>query len=161
MKNICILDIETTGLDPYSHEIIEIGALLNGKRFNVKVMPRHPKTAEKASIRINGYTQKKWEKAVQLQTAMLELTEFAKGSTLATYNVSFDWLFLHRSFALTFGTSPFIYHRIDIMSMVYERTGKIMTLKEACKEFGIREEPKVHRAINGANRAYQVMEKLI
>ena len=59
---LAIVDLETTGLSPRRHEIIEIGAILYSqkrdkvlKKWCKKIMPLNIKTASKRALKINGF----------------------------------------------------------------------------------------------------------
>ncbi len=161
MKKICVLDIETTGLDPYQHEIIEIGAVIDNITFNVKVEPLHIETADQVSLEINGYTNAEWMDSLPVADAFKLLHSFAKGTVMASYNVSFDWVFMQRVYSQIRLPIPFDYHRLDIMTMAWSKFGEILSLEKVCNKLDIEPEPKVHRALNGAMKAYNVYKKLI
>jgi DNA polymerase III epsilon subunit-like protein len=66
-KKLAFIDLETTGMDPLKHEIIEIGCLLAKlddkgqyvelESFELKVKPEHIETAEQEALRVNGYDE--------------------------------------------------------------------------------------------------------
>jgi DNA polymerase III epsilon subunit-like protein len=108
MKTITMLDVETTGLDPVSNEIIEIGLVtfeaeatfkvLN--TFNTKVKPVHPETGHPRAFEVNGYNSKDWEDAPSIGEVLIMINELEhiKGSTMASYNVSFDYGFIQAAY---------------------------------------------------------------
>lgn len=161
LRDICVLDLETTGLDPQTNEIIEMGAILNGKEFEVKIKPKRIDNADEGALEINGYNEKDWEDAIDSHDAFADLYDFAKGTKLMAYNVTFDWSFLrlHPYFI----NDIFRYHRLDIMTLAWAHlpVGSSISLKNVCKALDIEPEPETHRAINGARCAYQVLDKLL
>lgn len=101
---LLFLDLETGGLDAYSHEIVEIGAVLtspDGKvelgRINVRVRPRRPERIIPCVRRINGYSEEGWRDARPLEPVLAELLVLARGVTLVGHNIGFDWGFIHRA----------------------------------------------------------------
>lgn len=67
--HIVVVDLETTGLNPDDHEILQIGALKVDERtlavidaFEIKVKPQHIDTAEESALEINRYDPELWER---------------------------------------------------------------------------------------------------
>src|SRR5258708_37565854 len=76
---ISITDLETTGLRPDVHEIVEIGLLVIDQTsfeildtFDVKVRPEHPERATKGALETNGYNPAQWSNAVTIEEAIRE-----------------------------------------------------------------------------------------
>lgn len=92
------VDTETTGLNPYRHELVEIGAVrftLQGitERFQVLIRPKQ-KFDPKARA-INGITQEEIEAfGVELIEALPKFFEFLKDDILLFHNAPFDLAFL-------------------------------------------------------------------
>jgi DNA polymerase III alpha subunit (gram-positive type) len=173
MKNISMIDVETTGLDSQKHEIIEIGLVVFESEspfkvlntFNTKVKPEHPETGSSMAFQVNGYTEKEWADAPSLYSALGEMEEMCKGSTMLAYNVSFDWSFLQEAYKKTKQRSPFDYHRLDLftvawMNIPHEEIAN-WKLKTVCEKLGIAPEPEIHRAINGAKAGYDVYRSIL
>ncbi len=84
MRNdeLIFVDIETTGFDPNTHEIVELAYILvrqkgsEGREFEVieerefKVKPDHIETAEPQALKINGYDEGQWLFANSLAEVM-------------------------------------------------------------------------------------------
>ena len=73
--NICILDYETSGLNPYYDDIIEIGAKIyqSDNEFNILIKPKSNKAISEKIRTITGITNQmlmtdglKWNKGYQL-----------------------------------------------------------------------------------------------
>jgi DNA polymerase III subunit epsilon len=98
-QRFVVLDLETTGLNPYRNEIIEIGAIkvdvasLNFPTFQVLVKPE--KKIPREATEINGITQEMVEKdGVVLAEALNNFREFVGDLPFVTYNADFDMKFL-------------------------------------------------------------------
>ena len=98
-ERFVILDLETTGLDPSRHEIIEIGAIRVNRNstthdtFQTLVIPR--KSPSKKIVEITGITKEMLHaEGVEIREAMVELVKFIGDLPLVTFNAEFDMAFL-------------------------------------------------------------------
>ena len=63
---IAIIDVETTGLDPAHHEMVDLGAIYvrpDGRelgRFFVRIHPPHPERLDPGAAAVNGYSTGRW-----------------------------------------------------------------------------------------------------
>ena len=169
---LAFVDLETTGLDPLKHEIIEIGMVVVDDsdftiidQVNIKVKPEHPELGEPAAFKVNGYSEEEWDDAMTLHQAMIHLSEHADKATFLAYNATFDWAFIHVALEKTGHANPFHYHRIDVLSVAWARIPhdkmQSWALKACCAYLHIPREPQIHRALNGAMCAYQVYRELM
>lgn len=170
-RPIAITDLETTGTDPRSHEIIEIGLLVVDQNslgimdsLDLKVRPGHVKTASPNALLLNGYNEDDWVDAVSLSRAMTEYSRRVKGAIFCSHNVTFDWSFMQEAFSTTGVTTTLDYHRLDLFTMGWTllrgQSLSDFNLNKLAKYLGIGEEPLPHRAINGARTAYEVLKRL-
>ena len=62
---VVFLDVETTGLDPRAHEIVEIAIVaLDGQvLLDTKVKPQNIEAASPRALEINGYNEADWADA--------------------------------------------------------------------------------------------------
>src|SRR3989338_6523111 len=106
-KRLAFIDIETTGVHPEKHEIIELGCVLvdvEGQsykvvgEFEMKIKPEHIETAEAEALRVNGYTEGDWLFACSLGEALEHLSKKADGAVMVAQNASFDYGFLQKAF---------------------------------------------------------------
>jgi len=143
--SIVFIDLETTGLDPEYHEIIDIAIVITDNKldeitsFRRLVMPKYPDRISKRAQEINGFDEKEWKcnKAINQSTLANELTDFFSYYALnkiylvpAGHRVQFDTGFLEM---LTdrFNLNPFpIDNRRFIDSLVVEH---IVTISKAIK----------------------------
>lgn len=167
---VCIIDLETTGTDASRHEIIEIGAVIFDSsnptqlyaEHNWKVKPIHIMTADLKALSINGYSADRWTDAMKLEDALQELQTHAHGSVFMAYNVCFDWSFISEAYRRALIRNPFNYHKLCVMTYAWSKVPQATSLKlrDMCEALGIPPEPEVHRALNGAKRAFEVYKRL-
>ncbi len=168
---IAAVDIETTGLDPRKHEIIEIGVVLFESEtgqiletLNLKVKPERPEDGEPKAYEVNGYTEEAWKDGMPLTEAMYLFREMTSGARMMAYNITFDWGFIQEAFRSTGASNGLHYHKLCLMSMAIIKLPhdkvKSWKLKDVAESLGIPPEPSVHRALNGAMSAYEVYKQL-
>lgn len=169
---LTIIDLETTGLDPERHEIIEIGAIVfDDKDFKIyhtletRIQPTHIETAEARALEVNGYNEEDWQDAIPLAKALEHLALIASDSTMLAYNVSFDHSFLDKAYKDCGIETPFAYHRIDILSIAWAKIphAKVQSwkLRTICSYLNIIPEAKVHRGGAGAMKGFGVYKALM
>lgn len=171
-RPIAITDIETSGLDPIGHEILEMGLILIKQpelevleSWSTKIKPENIETATKEALAVNGYKPEDWEKAVPLKMAMSVYRKKTKNAIFLSHNVCFDWSFIYEAFAKTELESMMDYHRLDLFSLAWAKRHKMQgvikfNLVELCKYFNIEKEPDPHKAIHGAEKALEVLRCL-
>lgn len=97
-ETYCAIDLETTGLDPASDEILEFGAVIieNSeitKKFSRLVQSETPIPAQIAAL--TGITQaERDESGIPLADAMKEFVRFIGRRKLVIHNAAFDMSFL-------------------------------------------------------------------
>ena len=173
-KYLAITDLETTGLDFDAQEIIEIGALLVEQKnmealatFEVKVAPTHLETANPESLVVAGFRPEDWQGAIPLKEALEQYVTFLNGkeAVFTAWNPTFDWAFMQLAFKKTGVKNPFDYHHYDIWTasaeLLKNKTDVAkLKLSYLNKYFGTPPDPLPHRALNGANAAYELLKKL-
>jgi len=171
-RNIAITDLETTGLDPLKHEIIEIGLVLIKQpsleiieTIDIKVKPQNIETASPEALQLNGYKTKEWENAMELKDALTIYLEKTKDAIFCAHNTNFDFPFIKQACIKMNLTNTMDYHCIDIPTLVWlkYRTSSLekINLSKVAEFIGLEPEPAIHRAINGAMLAYKVLKKII
>lgn len=172
-RPLAITDVETTGLDPEIHEIIEIGLVLVNQRtleiiekLNIWVKPEHLDRASERALEVNGYNERihEWDNAVTLEEAMKLYAEKTEGALCVAHNAVFDGPFIKAAFKRAGVENPMDYHVVCQMSVAWNRLGmsglEKLKLSEIAKFLGLPPEPEVHRAINGAMLAYEVLKRM-
>lgn len=98
-EQFVVFDLETTGLDPLKHEIIEIGAIrvnrdsIHHESFQVLVKPS--KKIPKKITDLTGITQEMVdEDGVPLTQALEEFRQFVGDLRLVSFNAQFDMAFI-------------------------------------------------------------------
>lgn len=94
----CAIDLETTGVNPLFHRIVEIGAVRfssdgENSRFQSLVLPGVPIPAEVTAI--HGITDAMVAGAPGLRQVMGEFLGFIEGAVILAHNPSFDLSFLN------------------------------------------------------------------
>jgi DNA polymerase III subunit epsilon len=172
-RPIAITDCEMTGLYPHKgHELIEIGLVLVNQpqleiidTLEVRIRPEHLELADPQGMKVNGYTEELWKDAVPLKTAMEQYAVKTCDAIFSGYNICVDWAFIDEGFRKAGISHSMDYHMIDIPSIAWAKLRindvKKVRLRALCELLGVEPEPDVHRAINGAMTAYQVLKKLL
>ena len=163
-----IVDIETTGLNPAIHEIIEIGVIKVGaglyEELNLKIKPSNLHLASPIALKVNGFTIDNWKDATIPIVAAKEISSFIDGCIIAGYNVGFDKSFIDQLMTNSNIKLSCDHHCIDVASLVIVKFGHCLTearLKTVCEHFGVNPEPETHRAINGARKCLEVYKKVV
>ncbi|PCI20666.1 hypothetical protein COB64_01720 [Candidatus Wolfebacteria bacterium] len=177
--NLAFLDIETTGLDPEKHEIIEIGVVVVRQALNpdgspslevideleYKVKPERIQDADPRALRVNGYNPSDWVFAYTLEEAMKALSEKTKDAIFVAHNVTFDYSFIERAFRTTGVENKMHYHKMDTISIAFALLHKKddierFSLQKLTQYFGV-ENKKSHTALSDARATYEVYKKLM
>ena len=182
MKNhtLAFVDLETTGLDPFSAEVIEIGIVLATQHrsdgvtsldllseHNIQLLPEHIETADPDSLRITKYHQRDWGKAVTQKEGLLLAGTLLDGTVIIGQNVSFDWAQLQKAghdYGVDFDKLVH-YHKLDLASMAF---GKFyhepklfkFSLRELTEYFDVTNE-NAHTALADARATFEVCRKIL
>lgn len=165
------IDIETTGINLDTSEIIEIGGLLVSPDFQIeeeferKIKPEHIATAEPEALLINKYSEEGWRGADNLKDVLTAHWTRWEGRILAGWNVSFDSGRLEKAFLRCGLPDPFHYKRLDVPSIAFAKLFEIAEVKrfslaEVAEYFGI-EITNHHHALSDAKATYEVFLKLM
>lgn len=168
---IALFDLETNGLDPYKHEILEIGMVLFDSdtlevihEISLPIEMEHPQWGDEKAYALNGWNAEAWRRAgaTPIAGAMTYIGLLLPQDTIfAAWNATFDWTFFSEALRKTGRVSPFHYRKIDVLSMMYASTERLCSLREACEHFKLPQEPAVHRALEGARAAFRVYKAII
>lgn len=171
----CILDLETTGINQFYDQPIEIGAILVDK--NLKVIDKFhsyiqiPETlnfsisAKKTHGLDENFLRNKPPQAMVLKNFFLQ---FGYDFRFVTWNMSFDVGFFRRicyenNFQNEF--DKLNYRHLDLQSMFFYYCDKngyhnLRSLDDACGHFGIYRS-RYHNALEDAQITYEVFKRLM
>jgi len=177
-RNLAFIDLETTGFFPSRHEIVQIGCLVarqvensSGPKLEIveefehKVKPTNIKDADPEALRINGYNEADWVFALDLKSALEDLSSKAKDAVMVSHNVAFDYGFLQKAFEVTGVPNLLHYHKLDTISIAYAKLYanpdvKRFSLQALCEYFQI-ENKRAHTALSDVRAMYELYKKLL
>lgn len=162
--NYVILDIETTGLEPASREIIEIGAIkTEGTEakdvFTTLIKPLSPIPPE--IERLTGISQDMVEGKPSVKEALKDLLDFAHDSVIVAHNSDFDLGFIkhHLLKELKKELPNRIACTVKVSRAVVPGLQNYK-LHTVARHFGIPVENR-HRAMGDSEITYHVWRKLV
>lgn len=171
-RKLLFVDLETTGIDPDVHEIVEVGCLVvDGEtleicsKYYAKVKPLHPENGSTEAIKISGYKSSEWKDAIPLKNVLEEIVKLAPNAMLAGWKVDFDWWFLEHALKKNNIKFEFDYHLVDVMALAYvyfrrRKNPKHLGLRTAARHFKVHV-PEKHGAMSDIEGTYNVFRKLL
>jgi DNA polymerase-3 subunit alpha (Gram-positive type) len=174
LKDLCFIDIETTGTIPGYHEIIDIGAVRTSPdatyqtgNWQRRIRPKYPERMSEQARVVNGYHPRLWEHAEESSgTLWSGFAGLVKGCVPVCHNPSFDRAFITLA-AVSFdvwdlGTD---YHWIGTESLAWPlyKAGVLpsVSLESLCLFFDVGVEPSPHIGLEGARACWRVYTKLM
>lgn len=171
------IDIETTGLDPLVHEIIEITVAYEplpngtpGPIYHAYIKPEHIETAEPRALEINGYSEEKWAAAgarsAQDVFGDFLFNAFLKNAVVAGQNVRFDMGFIMATYTRLGITPPdgLDRHLYDLSTLALEHLKpwlRSVSLPQIAKALGIKvDKEKLHGSCYDVELTMQCARKL-
>ena len=169
--NFAFIDIETTGLNLFKHEIIEIGCVLTTpdlkimEEFELKIKPERIKDADPVSLKVNHYKETEWKTGLNLEKAIKIFNKKVKDCIMVGHNVAFDAGFLEKAFEENKIKNTMHYHKLDTISIAWAKLHrdpllKHFSLRELCVRFGIKNE-RAHTALSDARATFELYKKLM
>lgn len=158
-QTFCIVDIETSGSDINSGQIIEIGAILmkNGKeidRFESLVYPESP--VPKMITELTGLDDKMLQNAPSLATTLEKFRIFLKDAVFVAHNVNFDYYFISDSFEQN-GFPPLLNRKLCTIDLAKKTIQSERYGLEYLKQSLDLEEGQLHRAFSDAYNAMEIL----
>ena len=157
-----VIDIETTGLDPYFDEIIEIAALKIKDGICVDQFQSLCKPMEEISefiSQLTGITNEDLSTAPDLDTVLKDFFPFVDGEILVGHNVNFDVNFLYDNIKDKLGY-PLSNNYVDTMYLsrsLFQDKLKRYKLKYIAKEFNLLHQPS-HRGLDDCFATFDLYE---
>ncbi|MGA9397679.1 MAG: helicase C-terminal domain-containing protein [Anaerolineaceae bacterium] len=153
------LDLETTGLDPQTDAIIEIGAVrFSGRRkegeWSTLVNPRRPIPA--FITQLTGITNEMVMHAPNLAEVLPQLEEFVGRDPVLGHNVQFDLSFVQKQGILEFNQAV---DTFDLASVMLPQASRY-SLDALEQQLGLML-PATHRALDDARATHGVYTELI
>lgn len=161
MSNCLVaLDLETTGLNPKTEQILEIGAvkLIDGKVADTySVFVNGGKKISEFITNLTGITDEMVMSGLPLKEAMEGFLTFCGDADILGHNILFDYSFLKRN-AVNLGYS-FDKNGIDTLQISKKFLSELpsRSLGALCEHYHIVQE-KQHRAFEDAVSAYHLYE---
>lgn len=158
------LDIETTGLNPESDEIIEIAVLIANEvevKSTWSALIQTEVTVPAMITELTGITGEMLRNGnMDIDSALKHLAEIIKDRTVVCYNKKFDIIFLKIAYEQQGLFFP-IGRVVDVLSLARKRVRNIQNYKlgSLAEYFGITYE-KRHRALADCEILYEVFLKL-
>ncbi|HEX2138108.1 MAG TPA: 3'-5' exonuclease [Woeseiaceae bacterium] len=177
---LAFVDVETTGVTPGYHEMIDIGVIiadLEGReidRLFLRVMPTHPERTSKEAAAINGFSVERWRTldALSPEEAVAQLIAFHEAAAgdrrvlMVAHNAQFDAAFVefllrgagHRRDEL------YYYYVLDIPSMAWSLGLRLLHGQRLAEFFGIEDEPRTaleHTGITGADLNLRMYREIL
>lgn len=163
------IDVETTGLVPGYHEMIDIGMVITDVRGNVidslflPIQPQHPERLQEGAYAVNAFNADKWRKngAMTPADAVDSILTFHKRVCgerqvlMVAYNSHFDAAFLDHLFRNAGHSWREMYHYyiLDIPSMLWGMGYTEPEAERFMEYYSIDDEPHIaefHTGITGA-----------
>ncbi len=177
---LAFVDVETTGLQPGYHEIIDIGVVVSDPGSNelartfLRILPAHPERASGRAMEVNAFSMERWERlgALSPTVAVDSLIRFHRNLAdgrqilMVAYNSHFDAAFLDQLFrsAGESWRNIYYYYILDIPSMAWARGVRLLHGQKLSEYFGIPDEPRraeKHTGITGADLNYRLYKKIL
>lgn len=169
-NRVIVADLETSGLNLGRNGIISIGAvpLIGDEEFYLELRIDLNQEADGKALEINGFTQEDCrnplnpdqKEGVKQFYKWVEGKRYNWGGGLAIlggHNIRFDAGHLQH----VRPSWPFAYRMLDLHALAFGVLGKSLCSEEICDELGLRREPTVHNALEGAKMAKRGLLKLI
>lgn len=177
---LAFIDVETTGLIPGYHEMIDIGVVLSDVDGNevartfIRTMPNFPERTSPEVPGINGFSVEKWRNygALSSAAAVDSLVDFYAQHTdgryvlMVAYNSWFDAAFLDHLFRAADRSwrELHYYFIMDLPSMAWGMGLRDIWGSRLTAKFGIPDEPSTpdeHTGITGADVNYRIYRELV
>ncbi|MGM5480404.1 MAG: 3'-5' exonuclease [Nanobdellota archaeon] len=160
---LIVLDIETTGLSPYKHQITEIAAqkILNGvvlEEFHELINPQVP--IPRFITRLTGITDDIVRDKPTIDAVLPSLKEFLKDHPIVAHNASFDMKFLQHNFFIHTNI------RLDNPALCTAKLARRILhhlpskkLGAVCEYYNVKNE-QAHRALSDVSATVQILNNM-
>ena len=177
---LAFVDVETTGLIPGHHEMIDIGIVMTdldgselGELF-VRIQPQHPERTDEGARAVNAFDEDRWRElqALAAGDAIEKILTFHKeiagdrNVLMVAFNSHFDTAFLDHLFRSQERSWRELYHYfvLDLPSMAWSLGIHGLTGSNISGKLAIEDEPHVaelHTGITGARLNARIYRALL
>lgn len=167
-RHFTVVDVETTGLDPANHRVIQLAAVRidwDGQvidSFDTVVRPESPEEYEHGAEQIHGISAEVVSRGMALREALKRLHETVVGSVVVGHNIRFDLGFLAAE-ADRVGLSLALEPHLDTLRLARRldvERGRSHRLGDLCERYGIDIE-RAHDALADATATARLLLKLL
>ena len=177
---LAFIDVETTGLVPGWHEMIDVGVVVTDLRGRVldslfvRVQPAHPERTSEGARAVNAFDAAAWRRhgALAPARAVDSLVAFHRRAVgerptlLVAYNSQFDAAFLDHLFRARGRSWRELYHYfvLDVPSMAWALGVRDLAGAPVAARLGVADEPRVaehHTGLTGAMLNVRVYQALV
>ena len=177
---LAFVDVETTGLVPGHHEMIDIGIVMTDLEgvelgdFFIRIQPDHPERTEEGARSVNAFDDNRWRElgALPADDAIDRIIRFHDGIAgnknvmMVAFNSHFDAAFLDHLFRSKERSWRELYHYfiLDLPSMAWSLGVRSLTGSSVSSALGIKDEPHVaelHTGITGARLNARIYRALL
>lgn len=172
-KDLCFIDIETTGSRIGYHEIIDLGVIRTCPtaadihcKWQRRVAPLFPERVTAIAREINGFSVDKWPSDPASRSFWEEFVAAVSGAVPVCHNPSFERAFIslaaadHGVFDLGLD-----HHWIGTESLAWPlvkgRSLAEFSLRSICEYLGLAPERTPHSALGGADACFRVYKQLM
>ena len=177
---LAFVDVETTGLIPGHHEMIDIGIVMTdldglelGELF-LRIQPEHPERTDAGAKAVNAFDADRWREldALAPAAAIDAILEFHNGIAdgrnvlMVAFNSQFDTAFLDHLFRSQDRSWRELYHYfvLDLPSMAWSLGFHGLTGTAISGMLGVADEPHIaelHTGITGARLNARIYRGLL
>lgn len=164
IQDYVCLDLETTGLDPTTDKIIEIGAVKvrGGEIVDTFQCFLNPgRMLPEKIVELTGIKDEDLRAAKPADEVVPAFLEFLEEDYLLGHSVLFDYSFLKRAVVNLDGKNKFEKSGIDTLKISRKHLGQLESrrLSYLCAYYGI--EQRAHRALGDAMATHLLYQKLL
>jgi DNA polymerase III alpha subunit (gram-positive type) len=177
---LAFVDVETTGLTPGYHEMIDIGIVMTDLAGNEKgelflrIQPQFPERTQDGARAVNAFDETRWQElgALSPAHAVRSIREFHTGIAgdrsvmMVAFNSHFDAAFIDHLFRTGGGDWRDLYHYfiLDLPSMAWSLGLRGLTGQSLSAGLNVEDEPHVaeqHTGITGAQLNARIYRALL
>lgn len=166
---LAFVDVETTGLIPGYHEMIDIGIAMTDldgveqDKLFIRIQPEHPERTQEGARAVNAFDAERWKKldALSTEEAIDRIVSFHneiagdKSVLMVAFNSHFDAAFLDHLFRSRDRSWRELYHYVilDLPSMAWGQGERVLTGRSLANALRVEDEPRIaeqHTGISGA-----------